>query len=113
MDYHTSIANIRSLASGIGTELTRPQAAAKLRGGALKSMAARNPLSSEVIQLREVGPYIVEASLADFTGMRGVNKYMVGVTVWKGSESCFDLSECIDIEALPDKLRALREGNLS
>ena len=111
MNYHTSIANIRSMASGIGRELTRPQAVDRLSGTARKSAQNNNVLNSDIIEYREIGPYIAELALVDFTGMRG-GTYMCGVTVWKDSESCFDLSECIDIDKVADKLHALREFRL-
>jgi len=103
--YQTSIANIKSLAAGIGQEITRAQAVTKLTGTARKSAECNNPLNDTIIQYRKVGQWIVELALVDFTGFRGVGKYYCGVTVFGNHE----LSECIDIEQLGDKLRTIRE----
>lgn len=109
MNYHTSIANIRSLASGIGRELTRPQAIDRLSGAARKSAQNLNVLNAEIVEYREIGPYIVELALVDFTGMRG-GSYSCGVTVWRGGESCHDMSECVSIDKVADKLRDIRNA---
>ena len=103
--YQTSIANIKSLAAGIGQEITRGTAISSLTGQARKSAKCNNPLNDTIIQYRRVGQWIVELALVDFTGFRGVGKYCCGVTVFGNR----DLTECIDIEQISDKLRTIRE----
>lgn len=98
--YQTSIINIKSLAAGIGQEITRPQAIAALSGDAKKSAKRNNPLNDTIIQYRRVGQWIVELALVEFMG-----RYSCGVTVFGN----YELSECIDIEQTSDKLRTIRE----
>lgn len=102
MDYQQAKRAIAAAMYHIGREITRPEAVAMLSGDARKAAQHNNPLNSDIIGFRVIGPHVVEVALADFTSMRG-GTYMAGVTVFGNH----DLSECVSIDKLSDKLRSL------
>ncbi len=108
MDYLESKRAIASIAdNSTGIHITRQELYKRLSGAAARSYSGRNVMNGDVIRDMLIGPFVVELAIADFTGFRGIGKYMVGVSVWSGAESYYELSELIDIEALADKLEAL------